>query len=504
MDTSSIRRIKSSFHSVFQNKKLPSIQKDKKPYIEELNTACPIKDIESPAIVAVIPNNLGKSEKFIEKSKVLEILSQLKFIQSPAVSNSLKNLKKWGNEINEKLLPVNLSHFFVKKAITPYTPGVVRIRSQTKLRLQARSPSNSYIRSRASPMIKKVYEDPIVKYKSKIAPPVFEFVEKTYENKDWFKGFIKNSIKHGDGTYHYAQFGLTFSGVFSKDKPEGFGELVFSFGHRMECSFTNGIIDDSLAEIIYSNSYNYKGLIAKAVRHGKGVLYYPTGEVLRGTWKKDQRTGFCVIINPGEYFFEGFFNNDHTDGPGILIFHNTIQSKYVLKIQVEKSEILENIKIFPESKKKIIYSTDLIYLTLPKSSPYLPKEKNFQNSGKFSSGKLNGTGIVRYGEQGEYKGEFKNGNRHGFGYMNYNDRQHLCKWFNETEGNYKGEWREDKRHGLGVMVWTNGTKYEGMFLNDHRDKVSGKLTFMNGDYYEGPFVNNNMANPNLITKLQTP
>lgn len=502
MDSSSVRRIKSSFHSVFLNKKLPSIEKNKKPYIEELNSVCPLKDLESPSTVAVIPNSIGKSEKFIEKSKVLEILSQLKFIQSPAASNSLKKLKKWGNENNEKLLPVNLSHLFVKKAITPYTPGVVRIRSQTKLRLETRSSSKSYIISRASPIIKKVYEDPIINYKNKIASPVFEFIEQTYENKDWFKGFAKNSMKHGEGAYHYSQFGLTFSGVFFKNKPEGFGILEFSFGYRLECSFTNGIIDDSLAEIIYSNSFNYKGQILKAVRHGKGIIYYPTGEVFKGTWKKDQRVGMGVIINPGEYFFEGFFNYDHTDGPGILIFHNKIPTNYASKAPIEKPEILENIKIFPESQKKSIYLTDLIYLTLPKSDQYLPKEKKYKNSGKFISGKLNGTGIVKYGELGEYTGEFKNGNRHGFGVMNYNDPKHLCKWFNETEGVYTGEWREDKRHGFGVMIWSNGTKYEGMFLNDYRDQVSGKLTFLSGDCYSGTFINNNMANPNLITKPQ--
>lgn len=504
MDIAYKKRVKTSLLSINLSKKILIIEADYKENIKELRTACPVKGTIVPSLVAVIPNSIGKSEKFLEKSKVLDILQQLDLIHVPLKSGSTKKLISWTNETNENNFLPTPSHLLYRRVITPYTPGVVRIRSQTKLRPVTRTPSKLYFKSRVSPITKKVYEDPFFSYKSQNSKLESGYAEKTYKNKDWYKGNFKKSRKQGIGQYFYSEFGLTYTGSFHKDKFDGFGALEFSFGHKIECHFSNGAIDDTRAEITYSNTCQYKGEIFKAQRQGIGSLFYPTGEIFKGFWDKDQRAGFGVVSCPGQLFFEGFFNNDHTDGAGVLVFHNKIKTHYPTQSEIEGLENIEDFQIFTEFLKHSIYRTDLIFVTLSRSSQHLPKDRKNFISGKFSSGKLNGVGKAKYGELGEYVGEFKDGLRHGFGVMKYEDPKHLCEWFNETEGIYTGEWREDKRHGQGTMEWNNGTKYEGMFLNDIRDQVSGKLTFINGDTYTGTFINNNMANPKLIIKHKTP
>ena len=78
---------------------------------------------------------------------------------------------------------------------------------------------------------------------------------------------------------------------------------------------------------------------------------------------------------------------------------------------------------------------------------------------------MNGTGRITYKNKKEYLGEFKNGNKNGYGIMNW-----------PTEEKYEGLWENDT-FKFGEYFWPNGNLFLGYFQND---TVNGFGTFYNG------------------------
>ena len=86
--------------------------------------------------------------------------------------------------------------------------------------------------------------------------------------------------------------------------------------------------------------------------------------------------------------------------------------------------------------------------------------------------KNNCTGELRY-TNAYYVGEISNGKEHGFGTMNWSNRD-----------KYVGEWVNGEREGQGTYYWSNGDKYVGEFKNS---KSHGQGTYSNsgGDSWTG-------------------
>ena len=63
---------------------------------------------------------------------------------------------------------------------------------------------------------------------------------------------------------------------------------------------------------------------------------------------------------------------------------------------------------------------------------------------------------------------------------------HLWKLFvwSKKQIKHKMNWKNDKKHGVGIMIYSNGDKYEGDWLNDKRLNVKkdwvGELIYSNG------------------------
>ena len=103
----------------------------------------------------------------------------------------------------------------------------------------------------------------------------------------------------------------------------------------------------------------------------------------------------------------------------------------------------------------LILNTEIV--TLPKCDSY---RKN------------NCIGELRY-TNAYYSGEILNGKEHGFGTMN---------WANRDK--YVGQWLNGERDGQGTYYWANGDKYVGQFKNS---KQHGQGTYSNsgGDSWSG-------------------
>ena len=82
----------------------------------------------------------------------------------------------------------------------------------------------------------------------------------------------------------------------------------------------------------------------------------------------------------------------------------------------------------------------------------------------------------------EYKGEYKDGKRHGYGTYIWKDK--------ELKGQkYVGYFKNDKIHGKGTLTSKDGHSFVGEFKNDKRHGL-GTIHFPNGDKFIGEFKNN--------------
>jgi len=53
---------------------------------------------------------------------------------------------------------------------------------------------------------------------------------------------------------------------------------------------------------------------------------------------------------------------------------------------------------------------------------------------------------------------------------------------------YEGDWENDMKHGKGYEILTNGSRYEGGYLNGKAEGF-GIFTWPNGEVYEGEWKN---------------
>ncbi|RXM96119.1 MORN repeat-containing protein 1 [Acipenser ruthenus] len=98
-------------------------------------------------------------------------------------------------------------------------------------------------------------------------------------------------------------------------------------------------------------------------------------------------------------------------------------------------------------------------------------------SGQFRCGELHGFGVMQYGDGSRYEGEFSYGLREGHGFLL------------DKEGHaYQGSFHNNKKHGEGQMTCRNGDQYEGGWILDQR-QGHGVLRFIDGSIYEGQWRN---------------
>lgn len=96
---------------------------------------------------------------------------------------------------------------------------------------------------------------------------------------------------------------------------------------------------------------------------------------------------------------------------------------------------------------------------------------------KYTDADIDQVGPVEYANNGAiYKGQMKNGRRHGAGVQVWKDGSR-----------YEGEWRNDKANGYGRLLHADGDVYEGQWKDDTA-YGKGKYYHVQGTVYEGDWV----------------
>ncbi|XP_041103355.1 ALS2 C-terminal-like protein isoform X2 [Polyodon spathula] len=109
----------------------------------------------------------------------------------------------------------------------------------------------------------------------------------------------------------------------------------------------------------------------------------------------------------------------------------------------------------------------------------------------WKDGRMHGYGICEYNNNTVYRGYFKDNVRHGFGILEGS----------RTDSNplrYIGQWENDKKTGYGVWESINsGESYRGMWLEDQRHG-HGIVVTQSGLCYEGIFISDKLTGKGIL------
>ena len=194
--------------------------------------------------------------------------------------------------------------------------------------------------------------------------------------------------------------------------------LFLSFTEGLFAQCVSGNCENGRGTYISSSGGKYSGSFKNQYRHGQGTF----------TWSNGDR-------------HEGYWENGEQNGKGIYYFAATDS------IKVEGTWVNGTLT----GRGKQFFRDGDTY------------------EGDFKEGLREGTGTYHFKESGNrYSGEFKEGEITGKGTSTL-----------ASGARYVGEMVDSKRNGLGIFYYKNGTKEEGMWVNDefsYPQKISGETT----------------------------
>lgn len=146
-------------------------------------------------------------------------------------------------------------------------------------------------------------------------------------------------------------------------------------------------IEEVTSELSTVHNKVYEGQVSKGLRNGTGQLVYPNGDVYRGTYKNNERsgTGLCKFGATGA-LYKGDWRDDKPQGNGILF---TLPNE-ILEGRFEGYRVVDG-------QVKILMSNGEFY------------------EGNFKFNQRNSTGIHYYKNGDFYDGEWTNDRRIGRG-----------------------------------------------------------------------------------------
>jgi len=161
---------------------------------------------------------------------------------------------------------------------------------------------------------------------------------------------------------------------------------------------------------------------------GSGVMYYPSSSSRYvGEFKSGRREGFGFLYLPNDGNYMGYWKNNRYEGEGIRLMGDG---------KIEQG-------IWKEGQ-----------LTKPMANLNLRLDGNAIKfkPGCISGNCFEGNGIKLYPDGMIYLGDFKNGNRNGFG-----------KVYNPDKSIYEGRWVNNKMDGSGMFIDDRGVKKTGVW-----------------------------------------
>ena len=274
-------------------------------------------------------------------------------------------------------------------------------------------------------------------------------------------GDLRKFAAHGSGTLkHYN--GYNFTGSFQRGIISGKGAMRVA-GHLLEGMFENGILVEGVHQL--PNGTVFYGKPAPVCRwtgpsiriqYADGRNY--DGEVLNGC--PDGRGRMTSAAMPGcpPAFYEGEFTRGVRHGRGALTLPNG---------DVVDGDFSDGIFVGPGAMRSADGCGILEASTWKDGSPDGQGSLRFPGGtryvGEFCAGEMTGHGRLEHPVQSAggppltYEGEFANGRAHGAGCLTVGGDD---VGNGRVESRFTGDWREGLAHGRGLLEEPHGKRSE--------------------------------------------
>jgi len=359
----------------------------------------------------------------------------------------------------------------------------------------------------------------------------------TFGNGDVYDGEFADDEMSGQGAMNYAN-GDKYTGQWLNDKPSGNGELIRKNGEIVR--WDNN--DIQFASFVDLEGNKYQGKWQDDKPHGSGKLIKKNKDTYESTWEHGaiQFTEHTKFTNKNGNTYQGQWLNGKPHGTGVLtrkngeVYHEAIWNNGELATikrftDIDDNKYVGTWDINKTGEGKCIFSNQDMYEgQWVNGKPSGVGKKTIKTSGDIQEGKFSNGALVTKKEQeakppllnplqqaikqerednyeilvdnqiknceiqispdGErYKGEFKNGKKHGKGKQT------------QFDGSvYRGDFKNDKKHGHGVLAWPDGQKYEGDWEDNRISNGKARYTWPDGRAYKGDFNNGRMTGNGIM------
>ena len=240
-----------------------------------------------------------------------------------------------------------------------------------------------------------------------------------------------------------------FNMMNSKDKENG-GENEIEFEGE-KCIF-NGVLDDKINIC------------------GKGKINLKDGRTYEGTFVDGKLEGEGTYINNKGDIYIGGFIGGKLNGNGKIIQKRENINKSNGGNEQENINNKDN-----NDDNNLVYEGEI--KDFKREGHGVEKCPEYVYEGNFHDDMKNGQGSIIYLKQGrKYKGEFKNNEITGKGFLIYENNQ-----------TYNGELLNGKKEGKGKYTWPDGSEFIGEYKNDVKEG-DGTFKMPNGVIFKGKFV----------------
>ena len=294
--------------------------------------------------------------------------------------------------------------------------------------------------------------------------------------------------------YHKKKFddGSVYEGNFVNGKPEGKGIMKYVGGASYIGEWHYGLREGE-GTWNYPDGGSYIGSWVRGRRHGRGTLNKKGGMVIIGEWKNDrlvaelgvkEKEAKATLEKPGS-FGKALFK-------GLLIAAAIIIPIMLIPIGITQCQnnspnytlALDTMAICYEDTVVVAdtIAADTVCAYTLLNGYHTETYSDGKYEGDFKDGKRHGQGTYTWNNGDKYTGEWKDGKLNGYGTFTWKETRvgYMYK--------YEGYFVNDQRHGKGTAYFVGGDTYSGNWKNGDRTGY-GTYTWKDGGKYEGYFVN---------------
>jgi len=223
-----------------------------------------------------------------------------------------------------------------------------------------------------------------------------------------YTGTIKNNLRHGHGIQK-KEVGYIYIGEFKEDKITGYGLYIEDNGNHYLGYLSNGVFSGDGEYTNIEENSTIKGCFKGGTLSGEGTKVYGNGLVYKGSFQNNLEDGIGILEFPEGSRIEGTYIKGRLCGQGI--WKRPQKGLYIGGL-IEK-EIKKNIwEIVREGEGMEQRLNGDIY------------------NGNFVNSKWNGWGSVEWNDGTKWTGNWLNGKQHGEGIYVHGDVERHGVWDN--------------------------------------------------------------------------